>query len=156
MRIGLIILLVIAIVPIISGLFERRDKTINVKAGATKEDHYPTARLKYKKNSSTRTTFVGEVGQRLELKCRIRFSRSSDTSIWGSRSGKQCSDDYFYIGYNRNRNIQGAKYYCGTKTLEKKSKVTTGKPVIVVGMCDLLLHTSFNFISLIESPNKYF
>lgn len=101
------------------GLFERQDDIINLAANSERT----IKSIGYRKRSSTRVTVFGEVGQTISLICRISFSRRS----------RGCSDDYFYIGYNLNPTIRGARYYCGQRTLRKSSRPTSGVPVLVVG-----------------------
>lgn len=101
------------------GLFERQDDIINLAANSEQT----IKSIGYRKRSSTRVTVLGEVGQTISLVCRISFSRRN----------RGCSDDYFYIGYNRNSRIRGARYYCGVRTLRKSSHANSGVPVLVIG-----------------------
>lgn len=101
------------------GLFERQDDIINLAANSEQT----IESIGYRKKSSARVTVLGEVGQTISLVCRISFSRRS----------RGCSDDYFYIGYNLNPTIRGARYYCGQRTLRKSSRPTSGVPVLVIG-----------------------
>lgn len=133
MRLEFCIVILTLIVPLINGwffdiddesdgengLFERQDDIINLAANSEQ-----TIRsIGYRKRSSTRVTVFGEVGQTISLICRISFSQRS----------RGCSDDYFYVGYNLNPRIQGARYYCGQRALRKSSRPTTGVPVLVIG-----------------------
>lgn len=120
MRIELTVVTILLLLPLISGLFERQDVTLNIAAGSQRN----VKSISYRKRSSTRVTLLGQIGERLSLTCRIRFSRLR---------GYGCSDDYFYIGYDRNSKIKGAQYYCGRRTISVNSLPTTGAPVIVIG-----------------------
>lgn len=121
MKIQTIFVIIISLIPLINGLFERRDQVINLRAGASRK----IKSLSYREWSrdSTRVTIRGQVGQRLSVSCKIKFSRQRG----------RCSNDYFYIGYDRHPRIKGAKYYCGKRTVNAKSKRTTGRPVLVIG-----------------------
>lgn len=118
----------------VESLFERQNKRIDLQTNVT----FPLKSLKYQRDSSTRVVFVGQPGDRLALDCNINFSkcRRRGGRNRGCRPGG-CSDDYFYVGYDTNSRIRGAEYYCGKKTIRKKSRLTTnrrdGRPVLVVG-----------------------
>lgn len=118
---------------IVNGLFEQGDKTLSVFPNSS----FPLVNFPYRKRtkSSTRVVLVGQPGERLQLVCDIRFSRRCSKSNRRRRSSRrcQCSDDYFYIGFDLDPQIRGARYYCGKRTIRKSSRLTSGQPVLVVG-----------------------
>lgn len=115
-------------------LFERLNYQVDLQPNAT----YPLKSVSYRRNSQTRVAFVGEPGTHLSLVCNINFSKCRRRG--GVRRSRECrpggcSDDYFYIGRNLNSRIRGAEYYCGKRTIRKRSRITeaTQRPVLVVG-----------------------
>lgn len=132
MKVTLVVIISILNVLSVKSLFERANTRIDLQSNAV----FPLESLPHRRGSSTRVAFVGQKGDRLSLVCNINFSmgcrRSSflDTTVF--RRG-QCCDDYFYVGFNLQPNIQGAQYFCGQKTIRKNSRQTSGRPVLVIG-----------------------
>lgn len=114
----------------VESLFEYGNYQIDLPTGT----NYPLQSKRYRRHSSTRVVFRSDPGTRLHLVCNINFSRKNH----------RCSDDYFYVGYNSNPHIKGAKYYCGRRTIRKKSLATNGRPIIVVGKTFFLVYFFFN------------
>ncbi|XP_055319549.1 uncharacterized protein LOC129577112 [Sitodiplosis mosellana] len=127
-----VIAVIIVNVSIVNGWFERSNYRVDLESNAV----FPLKSLPYQRGSSTRVVFVGQSGANLTLICNINFSKGcrrcdffGDTTI--TRRGS-CCDDYFYVGYNLDPNIQGAERFCGVKTIQKNSRQTSGRPVLVI------------------------
>lgn len=104
----------------VHGLFEYGNFRVDVKANGI----YRFKSLPWRRATTTRVLVVGEVGQRLYLSCEIAYKAGRNN---------QCSNDYFYVVYNKDAQIRGAEYYCGrSKSIKKQSKTTTKRPVIGV------------------------
>lgn len=125
-----IILFGLIAIPLIhSELFDLRDDIVRVPANSRRTINS----IGYSKNSSTRVTVLGETGQRLSLRCQIHFSQMTRRAAQYYRRRTRCSNDYFYIGYDRHPRIVGAQYYCGNKTVTAQSVPTSGRPALVIG-----------------------
>lgn len=121
LKIGAISFAVVGILcPVfVISLFERENRSVNLRSNQV----YALKSLPFRRNTSTRVAFVGQQGDRLSLICNINYSQRN----------RRCIDDYFYVGYDLNPQIRGAEYYCGRKTIKKKSRSTSRRPVLVVG-----------------------
>lgn len=122
----------------VESLFKRLNYQVSLGTNAT----YSLYSEPYRRNSQTRVAFVGQPGDRLSLVCNINFSKCKHRH--GVRRSHRnhrhrtcrpggCSEDYFYVGYSLNRRIRGFKYYCGKKTIRKKSRLRRRRPVLVIG-----------------------
>lgn len=110
------------------GLFERMNRQIDLKTNQM----YRFQALPYVRGASTRLIFVGQTGDYLYLVCNIVFSQ---------KNGK-CSDDYFYVAYDKDPKLRNSEYYCGHRQVIKTSKYTTGAPVLGVGKTFFMVYVA--------------
>lgn len=119
---------------IVEAWFERSNYRVDLESNAV----FPLKSLPYQRGTSTRVVFVGPAGSRMSLVCNINFSKGCRRSDWFGSSTisrrRQCCDDYFYVGFNLNRNIRGAERFCGKRNIRKNTQRGANRqPVIVVG-----------------------
>lgn len=118
--------------------------TSNYRVDLQKNTVFPLKSVPYQRGigrrlATTRVAFIGQRGQRLSLKCNINFSKGCRRSDCGpiiTRPGK-CCDDFFYVGFNLNPRIQGARRFCGRRTIRQVSQpaqnTADGRPVLIIG-----------------------